>query len=316
MPLFSRKGGAKGTPTRLFYACDIHGSEPTYRKFLNAAKFYEVDALVFGGDLMGKLLIPMVREAGGTWRASLQGQQHHIKSEEQLKDFKRTMQTLGFYWQEMDPEEYASYEGQQDRIDDLFDVLAKQRLAEWVTLAEDRLAGLGRDRVPLRGERRHGRGPECSRRGLWRAGGERREPRRAARRRARAAHDRVLDPDAVGDAARANGGGDRRGDREADAVGVRSREDRIQLPLPSARLESRHMPETRRLGLASYAGDRARSARLLRSRIAGGCRCAHQLSAHGGTPRTHPRVPGSDEVRPHAPPSTPGASTERGCCEV
>ena len=140
MPLFSRKGGAKGTPTRLFYACDIHGSEPTYRKFLNAAKFYEVDALVFGGDLMGKLLIPMVREAGGTWRASLQGQQHHIKSEEQLKDFKRTMQTLGFYWQEMDPEEYASYEGQQDRIDDLFDVLAKQRLAEWVTLAEERLA--------------------------------------------------------------------------------------------------------------------------------------------------------------------------------
>jgi Icc-related predicted phosphoesterase len=138
MPLFSRK--AKEKATRLFYACDIHGSEPTYRKFLNAAKFYEADALVFGGDLMGKLLIPMVREAGGTWRARLQGQNHHIRSEEQLAEFKRTMQTLGFYWQEMDPEEYASYEGQQDRIDDLFDVLAKERLAEWVTLAEERLA--------------------------------------------------------------------------------------------------------------------------------------------------------------------------------
>jgi len=138
MPLFSKK--AKEKATRLFYACDIHGSEPTYRKFLNAAKFYDVDALVFGGDLMGKLLIPMVREAGGTWRARLQGQNHHITSEEQLAEFKRTMQTLGFYWQEMDPEEYASYEGQQDRIDDLFDVLAKERLAEWVTLAEERLA--------------------------------------------------------------------------------------------------------------------------------------------------------------------------------
>ena len=80
---------------------------------------------------------------------SLQGQHHHIKSEEQLDEFKRTMQTLGFYWQEMDPEEYASYEGQQDRIDDLFDVLAKQRLAEWVTLAEERLAGR-REGVPLR----------------------------------------------------------------------------------------------------------------------------------------------------------------------
>src|SRR5688500_2935033 len=140
MPLFSKKGRAGGKATRLFYACDIHGSEPTYRKFLNAAKFYEVDALVFGGDLMGKLLIPMVREAGGTWRARLQGQNHHITSEEQLAEFKLTMQTLGFYWQEMDPEEYASYEGQQDRIDDLFDVLAKERLAQWVTLAEERLA--------------------------------------------------------------------------------------------------------------------------------------------------------------------------------
>jgi uncharacterized protein len=138
MPLFSKKEKEKAT--RLFYACDIHGSEPTYRKFLNAAKFYEVDALVFGGDLMGKLLIPMVRETGGTWRARLQGQSHHITSEEQLAEFKLTMQTLGFYWQEMDPEEYASYEGQQDRIDDLFDVLAKERLAEWVTLAEERLA--------------------------------------------------------------------------------------------------------------------------------------------------------------------------------
>jgi uncharacterized protein len=141
MPLFSRKGKAGATPTRLFYACDIHGSEPTYRKFLNAAKFYEVDALVFGGDLMGKLLIPMVRDAGATWRASLQGQQHHLRSEEQLNDFKRTMQTLGFYWQEMDPDEYEAYVGDQDRIDRLFDVLAKQRLAEWVALAEERLAG-------------------------------------------------------------------------------------------------------------------------------------------------------------------------------
>lgn len=139
MPLFSKK--AKEKATRIFYACDIHGSEPTYRKFLNAAKFYEVDALVFGGDLMGKLLIPMVRETGSTWRAHLQGQDHHITSEDQLAEFKQTMQTLGFYWQEMDPDEYASYVGHQDRIDDLFDVLAKERLAEWIALAEERLAG-------------------------------------------------------------------------------------------------------------------------------------------------------------------------------
>jgi hypothetical protein len=140
---FWKKGRSGGEPTRIFYACDIHGSEPTYRKFLNAAKFYEVDALVFGGDLMGKLLIPIVREADGTYRARLQGQNHHIRGDEEMERFKRTLQTLGFYWQEMDPDEYRTYEGQQDRIDTLFDVLAKERLADWVTLAEERLAGTG-----------------------------------------------------------------------------------------------------------------------------------------------------------------------------
>jgi uncharacterized protein len=141
VPLFRRKGAAGGEPTRLFYACDIHGSEPTYRKFLNAAKFYGVDALVFGGDLMGKLLIPIVRDAGGTWRARLQGQNRHLTTPEQLAAFRKNLDTLGFYSFECDPEEYRWYEGHQDRIDAKFDELAKAKLAEWVTLAEERLAG-------------------------------------------------------------------------------------------------------------------------------------------------------------------------------
>jgi len=140
MGLFSKKGSRKGEPTRLFYACDIHGSEPTYRKFLNAAKFYDVDALVFGGDLMGKLLVPIVRD-GGEWRAGLHGQKHHLTTPVELAAFKKSLDTLGFYWFECDRDEYQWYEGHQDRIDQKFDELAKARLAEWVELAENRLAG-------------------------------------------------------------------------------------------------------------------------------------------------------------------------------
>ena len=141
MGLFGRKARPSGTPTRLFYASDIHGSEPTYRKFLTAARFYEVDALVFGGDLMGKLLIPIVRDAGHTWRARLQGSDHHLTSKEELAQFTDKLATLGFYSFECDPDEYLWYEGNQERIDQKFDALAKERLAAWVELAEERLAG-------------------------------------------------------------------------------------------------------------------------------------------------------------------------------
>src|SRR6266545_2105007 len=116
MGLFGKKD-LKGEPTRLFYACDIHGSEPTYRKFLNAAKFYDVDALVFGGDLMGKLLVPIVSDAGGVWRAGLHGQKHVLTTPEELAEFKKRLDTLGFYWFECDSDEYRWYEGHQDRID-------------------------------------------------------------------------------------------------------------------------------------------------------------------------------------------------------
>jgi hypothetical protein len=51
MPLFSKKPGKK--PTRLYFATDLHGSERTYRKFINAGKFYDVDILGAGNRETG-----------------------------------------------------------------------------------------------------------------------------------------------------------------------------------------------------------------------------------------------------------------------
>ena len=67
-------------PTRIFFAADLHGSQPTFRKFLGAAAFYETDALVFGGDLMGKALVPIVRSNGG-FRAHFQGRDHELEQD-------------------------------------------------------------------------------------------------------------------------------------------------------------------------------------------------------------------------------------------
>ena len=66
MSFFSRK--PKSKPTRLYFATDVHGSERTYKKFLNAGKFYEANVLVMGGDITGKMLIPIIDEGNGNYR--------------------------------------------------------------------------------------------------------------------------------------------------------------------------------------------------------------------------------------------------------
>ena len=60
---------------RIFYASDVHGSDRCFRKFLGARKFYGADALVLGGDITGKAIVPLV-EAGGEVRATFLGSEH------------------------------------------------------------------------------------------------------------------------------------------------------------------------------------------------------------------------------------------------
>lgn len=141
MSFFSRKKTPK--LTRLFFATDIHGSERTYRKFINAGKFYEANVLVMGGDIQGKLLIPIIREGNGHYRATLQGTVHKIASEAELGQLQERIGLLGFYSQIMDEEEYKLLADQPDEVNKLFHKLARERLSVWVDLAETRLKGTG-----------------------------------------------------------------------------------------------------------------------------------------------------------------------------
>ena len=85
MPLFGR-GSAPSRQTTVFFATDVHGSERTWRKFLNAATFYQADVLVMGGDVMGKLTIPIIREAGGTHRATIHGRVERMETAEDVAE--------------------------------------------------------------------------------------------------------------------------------------------------------------------------------------------------------------------------------------
>ena len=141
MTFFGKKKSKK--LTRLFFATDIHGSERTYRKFINAGKFYEVNTIVMGGDISGKLLIPIIKEANGHFRATLQGTVQHLTTEAELKELQDRIGLLGFYSQIMDEDQYKALSADPEEVNKLFHALARKRLTEWVDLAETRLKGTG-----------------------------------------------------------------------------------------------------------------------------------------------------------------------------
>jgi len=141
MPLFGKPSSRK--PTRIFFATDIHGSERSYRKFINAGKFYGAGVLIMGGDILGKLAIPIIRERSGQYRATLQGRTEHLTTENELKNLLERLGTLGFYSTIMDEDEFRVVQADPAAVDALFHDLARQRLEAWIDLAETRLAGSG-----------------------------------------------------------------------------------------------------------------------------------------------------------------------------
>ena len=67
MGLFGKKKRAphEDQTLSLYYASDVHGSDQCWRKFLGAGRFYEVQALIMGGDLTGKAIVPIERNGSG-----------------------------------------------------------------------------------------------------------------------------------------------------------------------------------------------------------------------------------------------------------
>jgi Icc-related predicted phosphoesterase len=96
-----------------------------------------------GGDIIGKMAIPIIREKDGGYRATLQGRVERFAGDDELKTLRDRLGTLGFYSQVMDEDEFRVLQADPQAVDGLFHTLAKERLLAWVELAQERLAGTG-----------------------------------------------------------------------------------------------------------------------------------------------------------------------------
>ena len=125
---------------RIFFATDIHGSDTCWRKFLNSGKHYDADAIVLGGDMTGKAVIPMVDAGDGRWYATLLENRHDLNNEDEAREFEEAVRRRGYYPFRTTPEELREFQADDERTTELFHDLMLRRVQSWLELADERLA--------------------------------------------------------------------------------------------------------------------------------------------------------------------------------
>jgi hypothetical protein len=123
---------------RVFFATDIHGSDVCWKKFLAAAAYYKADALILGGDMTGKAIVPVVKR-GAAYRAVLLGSSYDLESEDAVSDFEKRVRSRGYYPVRMDAEERDRFAAEPEALAARFEQAVAETLEAWLALADERL---------------------------------------------------------------------------------------------------------------------------------------------------------------------------------
>jgi Icc-related predicted phosphoesterase len=128
---------------KLFFATDVHGSEICWKKFLAAAKFYQVDTLILGGDMTGKAIVPIIAQGGDEYKVTLLEQVNMLHGKEELEKMVRTIQNRGYYPYVTNPDEVQEIASSPGRTDELFMNEVLSTMQRWMDYADAKLVGTG-----------------------------------------------------------------------------------------------------------------------------------------------------------------------------
>jgi uncharacterized protein len=126
---------------RVFFATDQHGSEICWRKFLNAAKFYEADVLICGGDMTGKAIVPIVQE-DGHFTFTLAGAQQAVGAD-QVGEVEAQIRRKGYYPLQMSVERLHELDTDEKIRAETFQRVMLEGVDRWMGMAADKLRGTG-----------------------------------------------------------------------------------------------------------------------------------------------------------------------------
>ncbi|MGC8961617.1 MAG: metallophosphoesterase family protein [Candidatus Bathyarchaeia archaeon] len=130
--------GKKDSATRLLFATDMHGSEGVWRKFLNASAMLKVHVAVCGGDLTGKMIVPVIERKDRQYTYYLMGKTNTIGSSGLEKAF-REIRGIGYYPYLTTEDEYEEMVKDQGKVDEVFSKVMTSTLESWFNLIPEKL---------------------------------------------------------------------------------------------------------------------------------------------------------------------------------
>lgn len=142
MGLLRHKEGSDEPGLTLYYASDVHGSEQCWRKFLGAARFYNATALVMGGDLTGKALVP-VTHINSHYEATFLGNRHEVSEGAELDKLLEAIRFHGMYPLVASASEIERLRDDAGARDAAFDETMIAELRRWIELADERMSERG-----------------------------------------------------------------------------------------------------------------------------------------------------------------------------
>ena len=128
---------------RIFFVTDLHGSEVCFRKFLNSVDAYHPDLLVYGGDILGKVLVPLFDEGGGSYHWYADGERQIRLAAEDLPKVERQIADRGRYTMTVTPARWAELRSTAGKLEEITLQLGRDRMRAWLKLVGDRLKPRG-----------------------------------------------------------------------------------------------------------------------------------------------------------------------------
>jgi len=129
--------------TRIFFTTDIHGSEKCFIKFVNAASVYKANVLIMGGDITGKVIVPIVHQDDGTMTCRFMDNEYVIKTKGELESLSKEIRYAGFYPYSCSQNEADETRNDPKKMDELFTRLMTETLERWLGMAKERLQPAG-----------------------------------------------------------------------------------------------------------------------------------------------------------------------------